>query len=143
MSVGSQIIFPDVDPIHQDFPLRGIVKAQQELDQGGFACAVVAHQGARLVFPERKADVVQDLSLPGLIGKAHVPKLDAANPPLRKDPVAVLRDGRLAGQKIPQVLNEQTVFHTLHQGSGVSDQNPGDGGHQSSEHRKVGERHGF
>ena len=53
-------------PSMQDLALVGVVEAGEQLDDGGLARAVLAHQGHRLVGRDREADVAQGrLVLPG------------------------------------------------------------------------------
>ena len=79
----------------------------------------------------------------GLVGKPHIPKLEALDFPIRHDPVRILGDGGLIVQEIPEILDEKAVLHALQKRFRVSDQDPGNGGHKGGEHREIRQGHGL
>ncbi|MNC20317.1 hypothetical protein D3C75_682620 [compost metagenome] len=74
-AVGAQAVIPDICPVQQQFTLIGVIEPHQQLDQGGFACAVVADKCDFFCAFNADADILQHGIVSARIGEADMIKL--------------------------------------------------------------------
>ena len=70
------VIRPDINAVHQDFPLVRIVQAAEQLNHGSLAAAVCPYHCQLLACPNRKGKSIQGFSVGIWVGKGDVAEFD-------------------------------------------------------------------
>src|SRR6185312_13571134 len=74
-----EVIFAQVYAVEKNLALGGVVKACDELDDGGLALAVFADERDALARAEREVEVLEDAARSSGIGEGDVAKLETFN----------------------------------------------------------------
>src|SRR5207237_9412700 len=94
----AQLIVAHLAPVHQYSPGRRIVEPCNKANQGTFAGPARADQSHDLARPRRERNVAQRWSI-GLVGEAHLFKLDRADELPRITRLGALLEQRFAVQQ--------------------------------------------
>ncbi len=107
------LIFPDINAVHQNPPLSRVIKPHQQFHQRAFSRAVIPRQSHTLISFYLKMNVLQHITVL-FVTEGHMLKLHRADGKLRHQPFLILRDGGHILQKVPRLLDIQSVFHDNH-----------------------------
>ena len=124
------VVFAQIVAVEQDAALAGVVEAGQELDEGGFAGAVFAHQRQLLAGVQREAEVANGPLRPILVLKPDVLKLEPLPDGPREGPRRLAaghlpHDAGPQGKEVEEVLQVQgPVGHRAEAAEDAFEQRP-------------------
>src|SRR5580658_3954155 len=105
-----QVIFAEIDSVEQDLPLRRVIKASEEFDNGGLALAVFTDQRDSLLGVKMKVESLQHQTRASRIPEGNIAKFEpASNGPWRGQGVRLRRNLGLHLEEGDQISQEQCL----------------------------------